>query len=92
MNIEAAPVGRFPIPPAAFDPEGWYQVREFATTRDARGYLNLSRTAWMAGVKDGTYPEGRKVGHYRYWWGRQLEAIKTRKDWRDVPVPEEILL
>lgn len=84
--------GRAPIPPSAFDPDGWYQVREFCSTRSARGYLRLSRSAFLEGAKTGEYPPGRKVGHRRFWWGRQLEAIKRRCDWREVAEPEEILL
>ncbi len=83
---------RFPIPPAEFHPDDWYQVKEFTSTREARGYLRLSRTAWLDGVKDGIYPPGRKMGHHRYWWGRQLEAVKKGEDWRSVAEPKEMIL
>ena len=85
-------MSRTPIAPTTFDPNSWYQVKEFCSTRGARGYLRLSRTAFLEGVKAGEYPPGRKIGHQRFWWGRQLEAIKQRRDWREVAEPDEVLL
>lgn len=92
MKDNHEPLRRNPIPPALFDVDGWYQVKEFTTTRQHFGYLRLSRSAFLKDVKDGALPEGRKIGHQRYWYGRQLEAIKKGQDWHEISEPAKVIL
>ncbi len=75
-----------------FPTTGQVRLNQIVTTKDRKGRLPLSRTAWLEGIEEGYYPPpNRSLSPYlNTWHAEHIEAIAHGQDWRTVQVPEVV--